>query len=155
MGLGEKLRSGSAYLVSLVGLLHTKIGVRTKTRVHQTAHEGTPLQCSSPKQGAIRFAADELLEDATFATEAKRQFYLLKLSMLSARSTVVAAESHWSVKNVLATCRKGLGLKDDDAIMELWHGSEQVASDLSKLLRDWPGIQPKGEITEYQLVLTR
>eukprot|EP00971_Amphidinium_carterae_P328875 6460982-Amphidinium_carterae.1 len=89
MGLGEKLRSGSAYPVSLkVGLLHTKIGVRTKTRVHQTAREGTPLQHSSPKQGAIGFAADELLEDASFATEAKMQFYLLKLSMLSARSTV-------------------------------------------------------------------
>eukprot|EP00971_Amphidinium_carterae_P325842 6456341-Amphidinium_carterae.1 len=39
---------------------------------------------------ALYFAADDLLEDATFRTEARRLFYLLKLTMLSGRSTVVA-----------------------------------------------------------------
>jgi len=33
--------------------------------------------------GAIEFAADELLEDPTFAMEAKGRYHLLKLTMLS------------------------------------------------------------------------
>eukprot|EP00971_Amphidinium_carterae_P067457 1335825-Amphidinium_carterae.1 len=41
-------------------------------------------------EGAIEYAADCLLEDPTFATTAKSKFYLLKLTMLSGRSTVVA-----------------------------------------------------------------
>eukprot|EP00971_Amphidinium_carterae_P111152 2201703-Amphidinium_carterae.1 len=39
---------------------------------------------------ALRCAADALLEDPGFATEAKRRFFLLKVTMLSGRSTVVA-----------------------------------------------------------------
>eukprot|EP00971_Amphidinium_carterae_P158176 3135573-Amphidinium_carterae.1 len=72
--------------------------------------------------------------------------------MLSARSTVVAAYDFENAEDVLATCRKRLGLKDDDAILELWHASEKVGT---RGVPHWPGIQPQGEITEYQLVLTR
>eukprot|EP00971_Amphidinium_carterae_P250940 4981585-Amphidinium_carterae.1 len=103
---------------------------------------------------ALPFAADCLLEDPTFATEAKRDFfYVLKLTMLSGRSTVVAAESYWQVENVLAECRRRLGLSDDGATIELLHGSERVPD--YEAVGGWPGIQPPGKISEYELLVTR
>eukprot|EP00971_Amphidinium_carterae_P161692 3205271-Amphidinium_carterae.1 len=74
--------------------------------------------------------------------------------MLSGRSTVVAAHQLWSVGNVLDECRRRLGLEEDGTRMELWHGSEKVPDEATEV-RDWPGIQPEGEISEYQLVLRR
>eukprot|EP00971_Amphidinium_carterae_P110326 2185863-Amphidinium_carterae.1 len=41
---------------------------------------------------ALQDAADELLLDSTFASKAKQEWYILKVSMLSARSTVVMGE---------------------------------------------------------------
>eukprot|EP00971_Amphidinium_carterae_P268944 5335739-Amphidinium_carterae.1 len=38
--------------------------------------------------------------------------------------------------------------------MELWHGSGEIVP-ADKLVRDWPGVQPPGEISEYPLVVTR
>eukprot|EP00971_Amphidinium_carterae_P134211 2659279-Amphidinium_carterae.1 len=109
--------------------------------------------------GALEHAADFLLEDASFATVAKRQFYLIKLTMLSGRSTVVALASLMATicdedaKGVLAKGRRRLGLADHGATLELWHGSERVPADVR--VADLPGIQPKGEISEYQLVVRR
>eukprot|EP00971_Amphidinium_carterae_P125011 2476677-Amphidinium_carterae.1 len=104
---------------------------------------------------AFRFAADDLLEDPSFATEAKRRYHLLKLTMLSGRSTVVAALSHcyWKVDLVLAETRSKLGLADDGSTLELWHGTDRVPADT--WVRDWPGIQPAGEISEYQVLVRR
>eukprot|EP00971_Amphidinium_carterae_P320326 6367543-Amphidinium_carterae.1 len=102
---------------------------------------------------ALGLAADDLLEDPTFATEAKRGAHLLKLTMLSGRSTVVAAWDSWTVEHVLARCRKRLALSDDGATMELWHGSERVPDGTGP--KDWPGVQPLGEITECQLLVRR
>eukprot|EP00971_Amphidinium_carterae_P016107 317412-Amphidinium_carterae.1 len=86
-------------------------------------------QALIPNQGALEYAADCLLEDATFATEVKREYYhLLKLTLLSGRSTVVAAESDWDAETVLARCRRRLNLKDYHrhygTSMELWHGQD-------------------------------
>eukprot|EP00971_Amphidinium_carterae_P004215 84189-Amphidinium_carterae.1 len=69
--------------------------------------------------------------------------------MLSGRSTVVAALGSNSVFVVLQRCRMRLGLAS--GTMELQHGLERVHADAN--VRDWPGIQPVGEISEYQLVL--
>eukprot|EP00971_Amphidinium_carterae_P041499 814841-Amphidinium_carterae.1 len=78
---------------------------------------------------AFRFAADCLLEDANFATEANR-YYLLKLTMLSGRSTVVAADDFWTAEVVLEECCFRLGLAHDGTTMELWHTSgERVPDD--------------------------
>eukprot|EP00971_Amphidinium_carterae_P095767 1895138-Amphidinium_carterae.1 len=107
----------------------------------------------SPKQGALLWAADELLEDPTFATEAKGDLHLLKLTMLSGSSTVVAAYGDWSVESVLTWCRWRLGLPDDGTSLELLHGSESVPADAD--VKDFPGVQPLGDISAYQLVLTR
>eukprot|EP00971_Amphidinium_carterae_P284314 5644869-Amphidinium_carterae.2 len=80
-------------------------------------------------------AADCLLEDPTFAMEAKREFRLLKLTMLSGRSTVVRAESSNDVRFVDAACRSRLGLSpigDHGSTMELWHGSTRVPAEAWK-----------------------
>eukprot|EP00971_Amphidinium_carterae_P006037 118967-Amphidinium_carterae.1 len=76
--------------------------------------------------------------------------------MLSGRSIVVAARvwGLWRVQNVLHECRKRLGLSDEGATMELWHGSDRVPDD-DRLLLDFPGVQPLGEISEYQLLVRR
>eukprot|EP00971_Amphidinium_carterae_P109745 2174031-Amphidinium_carterae.1 len=100
------------------------------------------------KDPAFRFAADCLLQDPTFATEAKRRFHLLKLTMLSGRSTVVAAAGYWKVGGVLVTCQERLGLTCKGTTMELWHGSEKLPADNTDV-EHWPGIQPCGEISEY------
>eukprot|EP00971_Amphidinium_carterae_P248154 4926967-Amphidinium_carterae.1 len=72
--------------------------------------------------------------------------------MLSGRSTVVAARDYDDVDEVLVVFRWRLGLADDGARMELWHGSaERVPADGTEV-QDWPGIQPLGEISEYELV---
>eukprot|EP00971_Amphidinium_carterae_P120956 2396110-Amphidinium_carterae.1 len=76
---------------------------------------------------ALPYAADYLLEDPSFATEAKREFHLLKVTMLSGRSTVVAVLGLWNVKRVLDECRRRLGLADDGATMELWHTATALA----------------------------
>eukprot|EP00971_Amphidinium_carterae_P094901 1877803-Amphidinium_carterae.1 len=68
--------------------------------------------------------------------------------MLSGRSTVVAASlgrGGWNVRNVLIVCRERLGLVDDGSTMELWRGPERVPDDAR--VREWPGVQPKGEIS--------
>eukprot|EP00971_Amphidinium_carterae_P063860 1264086-Amphidinium_carterae.1 len=72
--------------------------------------------------------------------------------MLSGRSTVLAAWNNRRVEYVLAECSKRLGLADDGTTMELWHGSGEVLP-ARALVQDLPGIQPKGEISEYQLVM--
>eukprot|EP00971_Amphidinium_carterae_P180487 3579927-Amphidinium_carterae.1 len=73
--------------------------------------------------------------------------------MLSGRSTVVAAWIYQDVENVLAACRTRLGLADDGTTMELRHASERVPDCV--LVRNWPGLQPPGEISEYQLLIRR
>eukprot|EP00971_Amphidinium_carterae_P294251 5842367-Amphidinium_carterae.1 len=95
----------------------------------------------------LRYAADALLEDPTFATKAKEEFHLLKLTMLSGRSTVVAAKDDENVDYVLDQARERLGLPDDGARMELLRCSgERVPADGTEV-EDWPGIQPKAEIS--------
>eukprot|EP00971_Amphidinium_carterae_P171672 3403459-Amphidinium_carterae.2 len=78
-----------------------------------------------------------------------RMFYMLKFTMLSGRSTVVAACDYQDSENILAACCSRLGLANG-TIMEFWHGSERVPLDAR--LSDWPGIRPLGELSEYQLV---
>eukprot|EP00971_Amphidinium_carterae_P301780 5995646-Amphidinium_carterae.1 len=104
---------------------------------------------------ALLWAADEMLEDPSFATEAKKECHLLKLTMLSGRSTVVAVLPVWDIKIVLYECRRRLGLAEDGTTMELWHCSGMVPNDNNTEVSDWPGVQPKGEISEYQLLIRR
>eukprot|EP00971_Amphidinium_carterae_P128819 2551344-Amphidinium_carterae.1 len=73
--------------------------------------------------------------------------------MLSGTSTVVAAGSNDKVQEVLRICHWRLAaLAPADRIMELWHGQDRVPDDGTRV-RDWPGVQPTGEIAEYQLIV--
>eukprot|EP00971_Amphidinium_carterae_P238903 4742397-Amphidinium_carterae.1 len=65
---------------------------------------------------------------------------------------MVTAEHHWDVETVLDVCRRKLNLDSVFPTMELWHGQDRVPD---TRVRGWPGLKPEGEITEYQLVLTR
>eukprot|EP00971_Amphidinium_carterae_P133076 2635125-Amphidinium_carterae.1 len=73
--------------------------------------------------------------------------------MLSGTSTVVAARSDEDVGDVLCMCKWRLAALTGTT-MELLHGQERV-SGYCTIVRDWPGVQPTGEITEYQLLVTR
>eukprot|EP00971_Amphidinium_carterae_P244398 4852931-Amphidinium_carterae.1 len=75
--------------------------------------------------------------------------------MLSGRSTVVAAWNLRDARYVLAECRRRLGLADDGAKMELWHSSGEKVPVGDTIVNRFPGVQPKGEISEYQLLLRR
>eukprot|EP00971_Amphidinium_carterae_P112077 2219972-Amphidinium_carterae.1 len=124
------------------------------TSDHEVGDREIVLAAVQQNRNALLYAADELLEDPTFAPERKTRHYLLKLTMLSGRSAVVAACIYWNESSVLAMCRRRHGLPDDGARIELWHGSgERVPDD--ERVPDWPGIQPLGEISEYQLLVTR
>eukprot|EP00971_Amphidinium_carterae_P123184 2439182-Amphidinium_carterae.1 len=71
--------------------------------------------------------------------------------MLSGRSTV--SSDYNRVERVLDECCFKLGLADDNARMELLHGSERVPRNAR--VKDFPGLQPRGEISEYDLVIMR
>eukprot|EP00971_Amphidinium_carterae_P245149 4867769-Amphidinium_carterae.1 len=72
---------------------------------------------------------------------------------MSGRSTVVAALSNWGVKLVLMEGRRRLALADDGTTMELWHTSGERVPDDGTRVSNFPGVQPTGEITEYQLLV--
>eukprot|EP00971_Amphidinium_carterae_P082896 1639915-Amphidinium_carterae.1 len=76
--------------------------------------------------------------------EAKGHYHLLKLTMLSGSSTVVAAEGDDCAESVLVKCRKRLGLSGTR--MELLHCSGESVPAGARL-RDFPGVQPPGEIS--------
>eukprot|EP00971_Amphidinium_carterae_P028090 552862-Amphidinium_carterae.1 len=66
----------------------------------------------------------------------------------------MTAAGHVKAAYVLDKAHARLGLPDDDSTMELWHGSgEKVPA--GTRVADWPGVQPRGEISEYQLLVTR
>mmetsp|Transcript_56574 Transcript_56574/g.104715 ORF Transcript_56574/g.104715 Transcript_56574/m.104715 type:complete len:240 (+) Transcript_56574:80-799(+) len=99
---------------------------------------------------AFQYAPHSLLEDPSFAPEAKRRFYLLKISMLSGRSCCMIAlcrDSTWIL--IRECCRK----------LKLPHtGTEQLLCGSAVLpatsrVGKWPGIQPKGQVTECQLII--
>eukprot|EP00971_Amphidinium_carterae_P110936 2197464-Amphidinium_carterae.1 len=73
--------------------------------------------------------------------------------MLSGRSTVVAASYKLDTQLVLARCCRRLGLADGETTRELWHGANKVPT--GALVRDWPGLEPRGETSEYQLIVMR
>eukprot|EP00971_Amphidinium_carterae_P139898 2771696-Amphidinium_carterae.1 len=57
----------------------------------------------------LLYAADELLLDSTFAPKAKRCRYILKVSMLSGRSTATVSLGHDFAEDIIRQCRARLG----------------------------------------------
>eukprot|EP00971_Amphidinium_carterae_P166211 3294434-Amphidinium_carterae.1 len=146
MGLGEYATHGCQHTFGMKAILSV-FWVLPATTPPPFRGDRDVVAAAVQKDGdALRFAADDLLEDPTFATVAKRRFLLLKLTMLSGRSTVVAAGYYWNAGDVLAGCRCKLGLEDDGSTMELWHGSgERVPDDTDRRLARhqaaWPDLR--------------
>eukprot|EP00971_Amphidinium_carterae_P029826 586818-Amphidinium_carterae.3 len=110
------------------------------------------LAALEQSEGALQFAADDLLEDPTFATEENGWFHLLKITMaLSGRSTIVLAEGFFRGEEVLDTVKDKLNL--GNVACELLHGTQTVPNEFR--VSEFPGLQPTGEITEYQLLVKR
>eukprot|EP00971_Amphidinium_carterae_P284020 5639015-Amphidinium_carterae.1 len=99
---------------------------------------------------ALQWAADPLLEDCTFAAGQKRMYYLLKITLLSGRYTIVA-HNNGTLDTAIRMCMKRLGLNSTGS-ERLVHGVDVVPCDSN--VSQWPGIRPRGEISEYQLILS-
>mmetsp|Transcript_41597 Transcript_41597/g.75414 ORF Transcript_41597/g.75414 Transcript_41597/m.75414 type:complete len:233 (-) Transcript_41597:57-755(-) len=101
---------------------------------------------------ALSFCSEELLLDSSFAAEAKERCFILKISLLSGRYTyrVTGRNPIVSACDILRWCCKRLGLccSGSEALI---HGTTIVPS--NAIVEDWPGIQPLGQISEYQLVV--
>jgi len=101
---------------------------------------------------ALKWAEDELLEDETFAVEAKLDFFILKITLLSGRTTFVASpvELRELREAVLPRCCQRLGMARGGHEV-LVNGADCVP--VGARVPAWPGIQPSGKITEYQLII--
>eukprot|EP00971_Amphidinium_carterae_P064581 1279632-Amphidinium_carterae.1 len=100
-----------------------------------------------------------LRRSASGAPDLKARCHILRISMLSGRCTHVVIDRKvfetiaygW----VLFLCYLKLELDKDPLVHKdaysLVHGNE-VVQDEAKL-QDWPGIRPRGEVSEYQLLV--
>eukprot|EP00971_Amphidinium_carterae_P182463 3621146-Amphidinium_carterae.1 len=102
---------------------------------------------------ALEHVADELLEDSSFAAEVKSEhhIFILKITMLSGRSTVVAPAEGFNLTAVLEWACSKLDIEYTGKEV-LLHGSECVPPHAR--VQFWPGILPHGEVTEYTLILS-
>mmetsp|Transcript_12450 Transcript_12450/g.28199 ORF Transcript_12450/g.28199 Transcript_12450/m.28199 type:complete len:187 (+) Transcript_12450:129-689(+) len=98
----------------------------------------------------LEFAADALLEDETFAVEAREWYYFFRIVALSGRSCCIALHLFCADKRTLLeeSCRK-LGIDRTDRQVLLL-GSDLVPDNTD--IPDWPGAPALGVITDYQLV---
>eukprot|EP00971_Amphidinium_carterae_P144357 2861075-Amphidinium_carterae.1 len=103
-------------------------------------------------ENALTFAADALLLDSTFASEAKKQGFILKVSLLSGRYACQFVQFVEEVtgNNVLSFACEALGIERRGAEV-LVSGADVIP--LDALVRDWPGLRPLGDISEFQLVV--
>jgi len=102
---------------------------------------------------ALAVVTDELLEDESFVVEAKQQCTLVKITLLSGRSTVVATyrERDCATKYIIRRSCKRLGL-NYTGNEQLYLGSERLHPLMS--VHHWPGVQHDGAIASYQLIVS-
>mmetsp|Transcript_5370 Transcript_5370/g.11858 ORF Transcript_5370/g.11858 Transcript_5370/m.11858 type:complete len:128 (+) Transcript_5370:13-396(+) len=88
----------------------------------------------------------------TFATEAKSSWYILKVSLLSGRSAVVCScdEDVENAEEIVEACCRRLRISQSGN-EKLAHGTEVVPA--TAQVGSWPGLRPRGEVSEYQLIL--
>mmetsp|Transcript_64870 Transcript_64870/g.120684 ORF Transcript_64870/g.120684 Transcript_64870/m.120684 type:complete len:175 (-) Transcript_64870:86-610(-) len=102
-------------------------------------------------KSSLQHASDELLEDVSFATEARCKCYILKIILISGRHTYcLVFEDYVKTKYLIPTACKRLGLPCKGT-ERLLIGSDIVPANSS--VHDWPGLAPRGEVSEYQLLL--
>eukprot|EP00971_Amphidinium_carterae_P074136 1465199-Amphidinium_carterae.1 len=129
--------------------------LRYATEECQADHE-IVLAAVQQDPDAIEWASDGLLLDSTFAPDAKSSWYILKVYVLSGRSTVVCACDEDEVRDgqdaemiVERCCMRLMIFRTGNE--KLVHGAEVVPE--TAIVGSWPGIRPKGEVSEYQLVI--
>eukprot|EP00971_Amphidinium_carterae_P041851 822372-Amphidinium_carterae.1 len=91
------------------------------------------------------------------ADQLKCNDHILKISMISGHQTIISflktkGREGLETEAVLQKCCEKLGISSADS-MCLVSGDDVVPA--RTLVRNWPGIQAPGEISEYQLVLSR
>jgi len=110
------------------------------------------LAAVQQSRGAIHYASEELLLDGTFAPEAKEDYYIVKISLLSGRSAVVLSEGLGNAEGFIRDwCCSRLGITSSGT-EALVHGTEVVPA--WALVGTWPGLRPRGEVSEYQLIVS-
>mmetsp|Transcript_5963 Transcript_5963/g.10224 ORF Transcript_5963/g.10224 Transcript_5963/m.10224 type:complete len:203 (+) Transcript_5963:1-609(+) len=105
---------------------------------------------------ALEFAADELLADDTFATAAKSDYGIIKVSMLSGRSCFIPVASaqmqNYELYQLLTWCCIQFTILLT-GMEEICHGSQVVPP--TAFMPDWPGHPQPGRVTEYTLVINQ
>eukprot|EP00971_Amphidinium_carterae_P018333 361640-Amphidinium_carterae.1 len=107
----------------------------------------------SSRPWALHFASDTLLQDDTFAVEARQSFYFFSVVTLSGRSCCVALEDlgyQDPRRIVLERACERLQMQRTGKEL-LLHGSETVP-DHNDVQR-WPGSPAPGRTVELQLVV--
>eukprot|EP00971_Amphidinium_carterae_P290915 5776991-Amphidinium_carterae.1 len=100
------------------------------------------LEAVEQNPDALRYASDELLLDSTFASEAKKHWCILKVSMLSGRLTVVMASGDDQAEDIVGRCCHRLTIHKSGQ-ESLVHWTEVVPA--TAMVRSWPGLRPAGE----------
>mmetsp|Transcript_55074 Transcript_55074/g.101956 ORF Transcript_55074/g.101956 Transcript_55074/m.101956 type:complete len:237 (-) Transcript_55074:20-730(-) len=118
---------------------------------------------------ALEYADDSLLQDQTFAVEARKRFYWFKVVALSGNSCFIAIEPPDTSdydddydadyddqrETLLDKCCRRLGIVRCGS-QALLFGSELVSSSSSYAeIVSWPGSPSLGKVVEYQLVASR
>eukprot|EP00971_Amphidinium_carterae_P254482 5052185-Amphidinium_carterae.1 len=98
----------------------------------------------------LLFASDALLEDTSFAADAKKEVYILRISLMSGRSTCVPAIQDEVTETVIDWACERLALPRSGS-ERLLQGTSVVPA--GTFLQDWPGSLRLGEVTDYQLIV--
>mmetsp|Transcript_48950 Transcript_48950/g.90271 ORF Transcript_48950/g.90271 Transcript_48950/m.90271 type:complete len:178 (+) Transcript_48950:45-578(+) len=99
---------------------------------------------------ALTWASDELLKDESFAAEAKRGCFILRITLMSGRCALLPVWRRRSrPRDVICSCCERLNMEYTGR-ETLVHGLGVVRLDVD--VRFWPGLQTGGSITDYQLV---
>eukprot|EP00971_Amphidinium_carterae_P198909 3947405-Amphidinium_carterae.1 len=102
---------------------------------------------------ALQFATEELLLDATFASEVKQKCYILRIGLMSGRQiyAVSPSEEVNYARGIIAWCCEQFGVEftGEECLV---CGTAVVPEEVE--VRNWPCINPPGEISQYELVLS-
>eukprot|EP00971_Amphidinium_carterae_P290455 5766987-Amphidinium_carterae.1 len=100
----------------------------------------------------LKFAGSELLLDPTFCPMEKCRYHILKFTILSGRSVAIPARvseehSFGSLEGfVRDRLNSVIGYFIPPDMLHMLHGNEEVPP---RPLAEWPGLQPGGEVSEY------
>jgi len=108
----------------------------------------TAVRC---RPAELQQAGEELLEDESFAVQARQGFYFFKITSLSGQSCIlVEARLSYGVLLRRACERLGMPRSGDESLL---FGTELVPE--NNHVEEWPGRPAKGRLVEYQLIKSK